>query len=219
MFRISVYIILTLIFLFFVNTLSVNGFEFKNQQERLEYQRSIPLTIWPENVPGKPLTYEEWKIIAGEPLPFELITDYFPTADKRVDPTPFGILVNSTLYSYIETSLNQYIVDLNSDGYEVKLHQISGGQPVEFLMRRTAEFDPLKTFLRQGNRSTNRQMRSGEWSARASTMRHCSTRPPLQFSIMPSSSDLRAINRAILRLMSVKCARAMSVTASHDCSG
>lgn len=115
-------------------------FDVNDQEARLEYQRSIPITIWPDNVPGEPMTYEEWKTKVGEPKPFEVTTTDFPVLNKLATDVGFGIFINADLYPQVEASINQYIADLNNDGYDVKIHFISGGQPAEFRALLTSEY-------------------------------------------------------------------------------
>lgn len=92
--------------------------------------RSIEKLIWyaPENkLPG---TYNEY------------LNSHPPTSPcfsstVEVKPTVFfenhslSILVNETLYPSIKESISQYLSDLESEGYQVFLQQVSGGTPQE----------------------------------------------------------------------------------------
>ncbi len=75
----------------------------------------------------KQTTYEEWIAAQGTPLPFsskKVITASPLRADSKI-----CVLVNSDLYPLIETSINQYVTDLVSEGYTVEVHTLVGGTP------------------------------------------------------------------------------------------
>jgi hypothetical protein len=90
----------------------------------------IPVTRWMDAEGRRPISYEEWQTKTGEPGPFEsqYVTGRMPAKNTR-DNGLFCILVNSDLYSSIETSLDQYMTDVSADGFTVSIHTMIGGTP------------------------------------------------------------------------------------------
>ncbi len=77
---------------------------------------------------GTPQTsYEEWIATQGTPLPFS--TKLVQTSTPLRADSKICVLVNSDLYPLIETSINQYVTDLVSEGYTVEVHTLIGGTP------------------------------------------------------------------------------------------
>ncbi len=108
-------------------------FDINDQQARLENQRSIPITRWPDNIPGGPTYYNEWKAGVGESGPFNITLEKTAASSGlKKDPVKFNIIVRNIVYNYIGTALDQYIIDLTNEGYDVKLFSTSGGTPSEF---------------------------------------------------------------------------------------
>nr|MBN2277017.1 putative Ig domain-containing protein [candidate division Zixibacteria bacterium] len=107
-------------------------FNINDEAARQAYIRSIPRTIWPEQDGKKPTTYEQWQARVGKSGAFtiELISES-KTALKG-DPVGFAIIVNTALYPGIESSIDQYIIDLTADVYDVKLFTSEGGTPMQF---------------------------------------------------------------------------------------
>ncbi len=105
------------------------AFEFESQEERLEYQKSIPVTTWPEISGTEPISYEEWRAQRGPEKPFDAEYMGLSRSAQKSDSGLIVVLVNNNLYGQIESSLNQYITDLNNESYDVKLYTISGGLP------------------------------------------------------------------------------------------
>jgi hypothetical protein len=89
---------------------------------------TIPLLEWAG--PGQPGTYEEY--MAGreqKPLQASHLLSSSPgRLGGRVKKAL--VLVNTGLYSGIQTALGDYVADLVDQGYTVDVHQISGGTPV-----------------------------------------------------------------------------------------
>jgi len=73
-------------------------------------------------------------------IPARFIT---PTAlnDGPLKNYSFAILVNTSLYPMIETSLTQYLVDLELEGYTVFLQTVSGGTPEDIKAWIKARYD------------------------------------------------------------------------------
>jgi hypothetical protein len=90
---------------------------------------TVVVTQWAGE--GEPMTYNEWLALVGLPTPIEseLVDNYLPPPGR--DAGKFCIIVNTTLYSSITASLDQYILDLTWEGYEVSLYTMSGGTPEE----------------------------------------------------------------------------------------
>jgi hypothetical protein len=109
-------------------------------QTRAEYIRSIPVTRWPEMDGGKPVTYQDWLARTGQPQSFKISLEGSSRAAESKDgSTLFYVIVNSSLHPLITSPLNQYITDLNNDGYDVEVHITSGGTPQD-----------LRAFLQSG---------------------------------------------------------------------
>lgn len=92
--------------------------------------RSIEKLIWyaPENkLPG---TYNEYLNSHPPTSPcFSSTVEAKPTV--FFENHSLSILVNETLYPSIKESISQYLSDLESEGYQVFLQQVSGGTPQE----------------------------------------------------------------------------------------
>jgi len=93
----------------------------------------IPVTQWVDPEGRKPITYQEWRERVGEDKPFQVETIYQTpqkTGGKVLEK--FSVIVNSNLYPQIQSAVDQYVIDLEEDGYEVRLHLTSGGTPQNF---------------------------------------------------------------------------------------
>ncbi len=93
----------------------------------------FPVTRWPEDSPIRPIRFDQWKArqAPAAPLETELISRRSPSKNAA-DRGLFVIIVNFDLQTAIQTSLDQYIADLITDGYEVEQISASGGTPEEF---------------------------------------------------------------------------------------
>lgn len=91
---------------------------------------NIPVTRWMDDQGRKPISYAAWKARTGEsgPLHVETIASRLPSS-KATSRGLFCIIVNTTLYDSIVTSLDQYMDDLTGDGYAVTLISYIGGTP------------------------------------------------------------------------------------------
>ncbi len=100
-------------------------------QQPLDDYDTLVVTHWVGD--DEPMTYDEWNLIIGKPESFDYLHlgDFNPTSGSK-DDIYFCVLINSDLYPYIESSIDQYIIDLSRDGYNVSLYLIEGGTPEEF---------------------------------------------------------------------------------------
>lgn len=97
----------------------------------------IPVTRWLDLDGTEPVTFDEWKTGRAEPGEFKIerVMKFSPT-NKRADSTMFCVVVNSSLYSSIESDLITYGNDLAGDNFAVEFYTTSGGTAME-----------LRTFL------------------------------------------------------------------------
>lgn len=92
--------------------------------------QSIEKLIWYAPEGKLPGTYDEYlkrhpQTPARFSSPFEVKPAVFSENNS------LSILVNETLYPFISDSISQYLSDLESEGYQVFLQQVSGGTPAE----------------------------------------------------------------------------------------
>ena len=100
------------------------------------YQRTR-ITRWVDPQGGAPISYSAWKTRVGDAGEFAIRrTDKSRAAVSLDAGTSVCVIVNSSLFTQIETSLDQYVQDLTGEGYIVEVYTISGGTPVD-----------LRTFL------------------------------------------------------------------------
>jgi len=100
--------------------------------ERDREQDIVEITRWMDPEGRQPQSYAEWKAEVGEPGPFE--TEFIRSSSslKSADLyIKFLVVVNTDLYPLITTGLDQYVLDLNAEGYEVEIYTSSGGTPEE----------------------------------------------------------------------------------------
>jgi len=97
----------------------------------------IAVTRWEDADGRQPITFQEWKAATGESGPFEFKPARNISKAKNPDHgAKFCVVVNSLLYSSIQPSIDQYVLDLSVEGYDVEVYTMSGGTPEE-----------LRTFL------------------------------------------------------------------------
>ena len=90
----------------------------------------VAVTRWVEDPQGRQATtYDQWRARKGEPRPLEI--ELIGTSGNAKNSTRFAVIVNSSLYSQISTSVATYIDDLVLDGYTVDLFTASYGTPFE----------------------------------------------------------------------------------------
>lgn len=85
---------------------------------------------WVDPQGRQPLSYEEWRNQAGSPGPFqmEVIRKSAPLKNNGF-LVKFCIIINTDLYPLVTTAVDQYILDLNNEDYDVELITASGGTP------------------------------------------------------------------------------------------
>ncbi|MBU8933679.1 MAG: Ig domain-containing protein [candidate division Zixibacteria bacterium] len=96
------------------------------------YSSGVARTRWVDPSGGHPITFQEWSVQTGERGPWRsaLVMTASPKTTGR-DLVGFGILIDSVLYSQVEESIALYVLDLTGEGYDVKVHAISGGTPAD----------------------------------------------------------------------------------------
>ena len=100
----------------------------------------------------QPLTYEAWKAAQGEPAEFNVNLQSKTTRKSTADGSKFLVLVNSTLYASVSASIDTYVADLTSEGYDVEVYTSFGGTAQDmraFLQGRYA--DGLEGFVLVGD--------------------------------------------------------------------
>jgi hypothetical protein len=99
--------------------------------------RNTTMTRWVDPNGSQPITYEEWKARTGDTGPFqmELITKSSPPNSERKG-VELCVIINSTLYNQVQSSVDQYVLDLTGEGYDVELYTTLGGSA-----------EDLRTFL------------------------------------------------------------------------
>jgi len=98
-------------------------------QNAVDYD-AIEVTRWVDSQGRVPISYKEWRDKVGQPAPFVTSTiQKSPNLKKSSQGTKFSVIVNSSLYGDVQSSIDQYILDLTNEGYDVDLHTTSGGTP------------------------------------------------------------------------------------------
>ncbi len=98
---------------------------------------NITVTRWVDPEGSRPITFQEWKASTGPAEPFEIsLAQRGPLLKATADGVKFCVIVNSDLLPQIQTSIDQYVIDLTNDGFEVEVHSTIGGTP-----------ESLRTFL------------------------------------------------------------------------
>jgi len=78
------------------------------------------------------LTYQEFDQRSSAPQPPAVEQVYTSSLQKDAPPHPLLlVLVNALIQPHITESLDQYVSDLESEGYSVQIHAVSGGTPGE----------------------------------------------------------------------------------------
>jgi len=107
------------------------------------YAHGVTVTRWVDPEGRTPINYVEWKARTGISGPFQI---KLAAESLRLKSTAIGtkfcVIVNSSLYSQIQSSIDQYVLDLTGEGYIVEVYTTSGGTP-----------EDLRTFL-QGRYSS-----------------------------------------------------------------
>jgi hypothetical protein len=84
------------------------------------------ISRWIDNEGKKPDTYMDYLKRVGKIQPFKIYKQY--QSNNKYGKS-FHIIINENLYLSIDTSLNKYISDLESEGYTVTTYITSGGEP------------------------------------------------------------------------------------------
>jgi hypothetical protein len=115
-------------------TTTTNSYQEDVQRSELEAGkqdgRFIERLQWYSPNGELPGTYEHYQ--KSHPrIPARFSTVEYRTSNVFLNNASLAILVDETLYPAISTSLAQYLVDLDLDGYTVFVQQVSGGTPEE----------------------------------------------------------------------------------------
>ena len=86
-------------------------------------------TQWIDPNGSRPITYQEWFDRHGirGPLVIEHAFHYAPLNKEAA--VKIGILMNGDLYLPTKDAIDQYILDLTGEGYEVSVYYMGGGSP------------------------------------------------------------------------------------------
>jgi len=101
---------------------------------------TVPVTQWVDYNGLQPTAYADWKSRQPEPTVFS--ARQVALAGNSRSGMKICVIVNTTLYDNILTSLNQYETDLINEGYTVEIITSSGGTPEDmraFLQGKYAE--------------------------------------------------------------------------------
>jgi len=119
--------LILLIIIFLISPISLNA-DTENKIRPEQDGRLLNKLIWYSPNGELPGTYEEYiRTHPLKPAIFYQSQDFMPsviTAGKSI-----SILVNQHLYTKIKSSLDDYILDLQAEGYFVHLQKIIGGNP------------------------------------------------------------------------------------------
>jgi len=105
--------------------------------------RDIVLTRWVDPYGSRPTSFQQWKESHGDPRDFDarLVIAGSASANSR-DLTGMAVIINTDLYPQIAAAIDQYVLDLTSEGYSVNVYTTAGGNPEDlrsFLQARYAE--------------------------------------------------------------------------------
>ncbi|HOP06207.1 MAG TPA: putative Ig domain-containing protein [candidate division Zixibacteria bacterium] len=91
---------------------------------------NIPITHWADPGGSQPMTYADYRADhpASGSFSFNLITTAQPLSRIR-DAVKFTIVINSDLLSQVTPAIDQYVMDLTGEGYEVEVYSSIGGNP------------------------------------------------------------------------------------------
>lgn len=89
--------------------------------------RNTAMTRWVSPDNSQPITYEEWRAQIGDTGPFQIeqITNSANNNDRM--GVEVCVIVNSMLYNQVQSSVDQYVMDLTGEGYDVELYTTLGG--------------------------------------------------------------------------------------------
>jgi hypothetical protein len=105
--------------------------------------RDVALTRWVDPSGSRPTSYQQWKQLQGDPRDFDIHlqrTSSAPATSR--DMTGMLVVINTDLYPQIAAAVDQYVLDLNAEGYSVSVYTTAGGTPEDlrsFLQARYSE--------------------------------------------------------------------------------
>ena len=94
----------------------------------LGQERGLPPTRWIDPLGRMPIKREEFE--GKKPFPLERRIGAVLVPSKSSNPL-VDILVNSSLYEEIQSSLEQFVSDLENEGYSIRIDTVSGGTPAD----------------------------------------------------------------------------------------
>ena len=91
--------------------------------------RNTSVTRWVSPDNSRPTTYEEWRAQVGDVGPFQIErkTAFENNNDRK--GVEFCVIINAVLYNQVQSSIDQYIMDLIGEGYDAELYTTLGGSP------------------------------------------------------------------------------------------
>jgi len=103
---------------------------------------NIEITRWVDPYGSQPITYAEWFAQHGIRGPFEVMPMISATAKGGDYEDKLCVIVESSLWSALEASIDLYVLDVTGEGYAVEVHTMAGGTPADvraFLQTKYAE--------------------------------------------------------------------------------
>ena len=102
--------------------------------ELIKSETSWKITFWYRDIyMRQPMTHEEFMqgLPSEEPLAINQIhaTSFVPSEKSNPSASLVIIIVNSSIQPSIQNSLDQYVLDLENEGYSVTIYAASGGTP------------------------------------------------------------------------------------------
>ncbi len=92
--------------------------------------KEVTVTRWKDSQDRKPISYVEWRNRVGERGLFKIeLSKKSLKLKRKGNGAKFCVIVNSTLYDDIQSSVDQYVMDLTKEGYDVEVYTTSGGTP------------------------------------------------------------------------------------------
>jgi len=104
---------------------------YKHQGDRDKYD-DVAVSQWSDHEQIQASTYEEYDQRSSPPQP--IVTEQIYTSSKQEDiarPPLLLVLINTVIQPHITESLDQYVSDLEGEGYSVRIRAVSGGTPNE----------------------------------------------------------------------------------------
>jgi hypothetical protein len=107
------------------------------------YGRDAVMTRWVDPYGSHPVSFAEWRARVGKSGPFmieKIATEHI--SGGRAWGAKISVIVNDLLYGQTAPSIDQYVMDLTGEGYNVELYTTSGGTPEDmraFLQGRYAD--------------------------------------------------------------------------------